>query len=397
MRKGQRIIIHMDMDAFFAAIETLDNPKLRGKPVVVGADPKGGKGRGVVSTCSYEARRYGIRSAQPISEAYRRCPDAAFLPVRMQRYTEVSKAIRRILHDFTPSIEPLSIDEAFLDVTGSAHLFGGKYEVPERIKERVFKDTGLTASFGVAPNKMLAKIASDLDKPNGLVFVEENEVESFLNPLPVSKLWGVGSKTEKALQSMGITTIGDIARKSFEELENRFGKHGRHLSRLARGIDDRPVEKAEVAKSIGHEKTFQEDTGDLDIIRKTLAILSDQVAYRLRSSGFKGKTVCTKVRFEDFETCTRSKTLQHPLDTSHEIYEAAAENLAKVEFRGRKVRLIGVSLSTLERISAFQTCLFDFDGDLRSSQEKWQRLGRRIDEIKSKYGEEVLKRGSTLE
>ncbi|MFP4029426.1 MAG: DNA polymerase IV [Candidatus Brocadiia bacterium] len=396
MDPTERVIIHIDMDAFFAAIEQRDNPEYKGKPVVVGADPKGGEGRGVVSTCSYEAREYGIHSAQPISEAYRRCPHAVFLHVRGERYAEESRRIRDILREFTPDIEPISIDEAFLDVTGTMHLFGGKKELAAEIARRVKERTGLTASLGVAPNKMIAKIASDLEKPEGLVIVEPDEVRSFLDPLPVEKLWGVGEKTLQSLHSRGIETIGDLARCRPEELEKDFGKQGPHLWKLARGEDRRPVETEDETKSVGHEHTFEVDTDDLQLLRSTLMKLSEKVARRLRRGGWHGRTVTTKVRLEDFSTFTRRRTLDRAVNSAPQLFEIAEQNFQRAYNGEQKVRLVGVSVSGLEPATHRQTTLFEKDRDGRNRREKWRKLGPTIDEIVEKFGEDALQQGTSF-
>ena len=267
----RRFIVHVDMDAFFASIEQRDRPSLRGKPVVVGSDPKGGKGRGVVSTCSYEARKYGIHSAMPISIAFRKCPQAVFLPVDMDKYAEASDQIYEILYSFSPDIEPISIDEAFLDITGSYHLFGTPLDTGSLIKAKVRKLTGLTASVGIAPTKMAAKIASDIDKPDGLVEVTKESLVDFLRPLEVRKIWGLGKKCEDELARIGIRTIGDIAARDPDELENILGKVGLEFWRLAHGIDERTVESAGEAKSISNEITFDIDTFPIFIF--SLAVL----------------------------------------------------------------------------------------------------------------------------
>jgi len=395
MAHEQRIIIHVDMDAFFAAIEQLDNPEYRGRPVVVGADPKGGKGRGVVSTCSYEARRYGIGSAQPISEAYRRCPHAVFLPVRMARYKEVSDQVRAVLEEFTPVVEQVSIDEAFLDVTGSQRLFGSAREIAAKIRARMREGTGLTASLGVAPNKMLAKIASDLDKPNGLVVVEPDEVQRFLRPLDVGRLWGVGEKTAEALRRMGIRTVGRLADYPRAELAGRFGKQGDHLWRLAHGMDERPVEESDEVKSVSNEHTFEEDTDDVRMMTATLMRLCEKVAYRLRRGGHSGRTVTSKVRFEDFTTVTRATTLSGPVDQVPDIFQASVGHLKGLGLRGRKVRLLGVAVSNLEVSPIRQTHLFEPAAE--SSSERYRRLGEAIDAIKGAFGEDALRYGTGLE
>ena len=316
---SERVIVHVDMDAFFAAIEERDHPEYRGKPVVVGADPKGGRGRGVVSTCSYAARKFGIHSAQPVSEAWRRCPHAVFVRPRMEAYVAASRRIGRIFEGFTPDVEPISIDEAFLDVTGSLHLFGSKRRLGEHMQRRVFAETQLTCSLGIAPCKLVAKIASDLEKPRGLVIVEPHEVEAFLRPLPVGRLWGVGKKTREALDALGIATVGNLADSDRAELSRRFGKHGEALWDLAHGIDDRPVEPADDAKSVGNEHTFPTDTADPRLVASTLMELCEKVAYRLRQDGLRGRTVTTKIRFEDFTTLTRATTLPRPIDDTPTI------------------------------------------------------------------------------
>jgi len=392
----QRAICHVDMDAFFAAIEQRDNPQYRGRPVVVGADPKEGSGRGVVATCSYEARRYGIRSAQPISEAYRRCPEAVFLRGRMDVYVEVSHQVRRVLEEFTPDMEPVSIDEAFLDVTGTLHLFGAKLQLARAIRERIEARTGLTASLGIAPGKMVAKIASDLKKPRGIVIVEPGEVEAFLRPLPVARLWGVGEKTRQALRDLGVRTIGDLARRDREDLARRFGTQGEHLWKLARGIDRRPVQASDEVKSVGNEHTFDQDTGDARLIATTLMRLCEKVAHRLRERALCGRTVTTKVRFEDFTTLTRATTLERGLDSAPEIYRVAVANMERADVGERKLRLLGVSVSGLARGGPQQTSLFDLAPDHRRQQDRRHRLGEAIDTIKERFGHDALRRGTSL-
>ena len=392
----ERVIIHVDMDAFFAAVEQRDHPEYRGKPVVVGADPKGGRGRGVVSTCSYEAREYGIHSAMPISEAYRRCPHAVFLPVRMSAYREVSQQIREIFREFTPVIEPLSIDEAFLDVTGSLRLFGGKRKLARELQDRIKERTGLTASLGVAPNKLVAKIASDLEKPQGLVIVDPGEVREFLRPMPVGRLWGVGPKTEEALEKLNIQTIGDLADRDPKELEMRFGKHGREMWRRANGRDDRPVKTNEEVKSVGHEHTFETDTADPSLLASTLMKLSEKVAHRLRKGGLQGRTVTTKLRFEDFTTLTRATTLDKHTDNAPEIYAVASRNLDRIDMAGRRVRLIGVTVSGLHRGEIRQTSLFEPREEEDTGREKKRLLGQVIDLIRGRFGRGAIKRGTSL-
>ncbi|HPD13307.1 MAG TPA: DNA polymerase IV [Planctomycetota bacterium] len=393
---AERVIVHLDMDAFFAAVEQRDRPELRGQPVVVGADPKGGRGRGVVSTCSYEARCFGIRSAMPISEAWRRCPKAVYLPVRMDAYEQASEAVFRVLEEFTPDIEPVSIDEAFLDVTRSLHLFGTKRALGERLRLRIEAETRLTASIGIAPCKMVAKIASDLQKPRGLVIVEPGEAQAFLRPLPVGKLWGVGRRTQEALDRLGIRTIGDLAARPREELVRRFGKQGEDLWDLAHGRDDRPVEAAGEAKSIGHENTFEHDTRDPRLLASTLMELCEGVAFRLRRAGLRGRTITTKLRFEDFTTLTRATTVETPVDAAAAIYQIASANLGRVAMKGHRIRLIGVSVSGFEARPR-QLALFGEQPSDAGGREKQRLLADAIDRIKTRFGQDALHQGTTLD
>jgi DNA polymerase-4 len=342
-----RTILHLDMDAFYAAIEQRDRPELRGRPVVVGADPRGGRGRGVVSTASYEARPFGVGSAMPISQAYRLCPQAVFVPVDMERYEGVSRQIMKILGEVTDRIEPLSIDEAFLDVTGSRRLFGDGEQVARRLKDAIRRETRLTASVGVAANKLLAKIASDLRKPDGLVVVPPGQERAFLAPLPVRRLWGVGPKAEERLLQVGIHTIGDLAGLAEGSAIGRLGSHGLELRALARGEDDREVPlHAAGAKSIGHEHTFDRDVDDLERLRRALLDLSDSVGRRLRAAGVRGRTITLKYRDETFRTLTRAETLSEPTDSGDVLFRVAWRHLESVH-AGQRVRLIGVSASGL--------------------------------------------------
>lgn len=394
---AERIIIHLDMDAFFAAVEQRDNPELRGKPVVVGADPTGGKGRGVVSTCSYEARRFGIHSAMPISEAWRRCPHAVYLPVRGEAYAAESRRIRTILESYTPDVEPISIDEAFLDVSRSLHLFADtKRQLAERIQQHIVDETQLTASLGVAPTKMIAKIASDLEKPRGIVVVEPDEVEAFLRPLPVGRLWGVGTRSREALARLGVQTIGDLADLDKAHLERHFGKNGEHLWDLARGIDDREVDHdAEPAKSISHEHTFAVDTSDRRLIAATLMDLCEQVAHRLHRAGVRGRTVTAKIRLDDFTTLTRGRTLDEPVSAAAALYRITTENLARARTGRRKIRLLGVAVTGFGPAKPRQLGLFD-ESD-RHLEAKRRRLSDAIGHIKDRFGRHALHHATALD
>jgi nucleotidyltransferase/DNA polymerase involved in DNA repair len=381
-------ILHVDMDAFFAAIEQRDDPSLRGLPVVVGADPQGGRGRGVVSTCSYEARRFGIHSAMPISTAYRLCPQAHYLPPRGAAYSRSSRSIFGILRSFTDRVEPLSIDEAFLDLAGCERLFGPPLEVARRIKERILEREQLTCSIGIARNKFLAKVASDLRKPDGLVVVEEGREEQFLRDLPVTRLWGVGPKTAARLQSQGLRKIGQIVALPLRSLEQLFGEHGAHLARLARGIDQRQVLEGGPPKSQGRERTFDHDTADPAFLERTLLGLSEEVAAKLRQEGLSGRTAVLKIRFVPFETHTRQVRLPRPSDTTEAIFPPVRALLLEALADRRKVRLIGV---TVTQFTA--TAQLDLFAERSIKQRK---LARAYDAITQRFGPEALRRAALL-
>ncbi|MDH3801800.1 MAG: DNA polymerase IV [Deltaproteobacteria bacterium] len=385
-----KAIIHLDMDAFYAAVEVLDNRDLQGKPVIVG----GSKERGVVSSASYEARTFGVHSAQPIATAMRLCPQGIFRPVRMWRYKEISRQIFEIFKRFSPLVEPLSLDEAFVDVTGSTRLFGPPEEIAKKIKQQVVAETGLTASAGVAPTKFIAKIASDIQKPDGLTIVPEGKVKEFLGPLPIEKLWGVGERTRKTLAHLGVETIGDLGRVPLELLDRKMGKHGLHLSLLAQGVDEREVETERQVKSIGHEETYREDILDMTMARRVLLSLATKVAKRLRGHGFVGKTVTLKVKYHDFVQITRSVTLQEPTDDGREIFQSCCDLLSKTEASKRPVRLFGISLSQLDLADKErQLALFE----QRRGAPKRKRLNRALDTISDKYGDEAIVPGTLLE
>ncbi len=385
-----KAIIHLDMDAFYAAVEVLDNPDLQGKSVIVG----GSKERGVVSSASYKARTFGVHSAQPIATAMRLCPQGIFRPVRMWRYKEISRQIFEIFKRFSPLVEPLSLDEAFVDVTGSTRLFGPPEEIAKKIKQQVVAETGLTASAGVAPTKFIAKIASDIQKPDGLTIVPEGKVKEFLGPLPIEKLWGVGERTRKTLAHLGVETIGDLGRVPLELLDRKMGKHGLHLSLLAKGVDEREVETERQVKSIGHEETYREDILDMTMARRVLLSLATKVAKRLRGHGFVGKTVTLKVKYHDFVQITRSVTLQEPTDDGREIFQSCCDLLSKTEASKRPVRLFGISLSQLDLADKErQLALFE----QRRGAPKRKRLNRALDTISDKYGDEAIVPGTLLE
>ncbi len=296
------MILHVDMDAFYAAIELRDNPSLVGKPVVVGGSPSG---RGVVAAASYAAREFGIHSAMPASQAVRICPSAVFIKPRMQHYANISKQIREIFFGYTSLVEPLSLDEAFLDVGGSVALFGSAESIARQIKDRINNELGLVASAGVAPNKYVAKVASDLEKPDGLVVVPEGKIQNFLDPLPVSKIWGVGKQTGKKFDSLGVRTIGQLRQIPMTTLKASFGINSEHFWRLARGLDSRRVVPDRFAKTISHETTFAADIYDKACLQAWLTELAEQVARRMRRHHLYGKTVQIKLRFSNFDTITR--------------------------------------------------------------------------------------------
>ena len=389
-----RSIIHLDMDAFFASVEQLDHAEFRGKPVVVGADPKGGAGRGVVAACSYEARPFGIRSAMPISQAYRLCPTAVFVRPRHDRYAEMSERIFAILREYTDLVEPLSIDEAFLDLTASQRLFGPAEAIGRTLKARIRSELGLVASIGLAPNKFLAKVGSDLGKPDGFVVVAPGQERAFLDPLPISRLWGVGPKTEARLRRLGFQTIGQLAGTRAEVLEEALGQAGRELWDLANGRDDRPVEPEQEAKSIGAEHTFSEDTEDSAVIRRTLLELSDKVGSRLRQEGVLAGGATLKFRDHRFHTVTRAAILEPPTDVGDDLFREAWRLLQRVEWKGSRVRLVGVTATRLAPASGpavGQLSLFS------SARNAKQDLARTMDKIRDRYGQAAITRASLLE
>ncbi len=383
------------MDAFFAAIEVLDEPSLKGKPVIVGGSSR----RGVVSTANYEARRFGVHSAMPIFKAKEKCPQGIFLPVKMERYKEVSKRIMDILSDFTPLVEQVSIDEAYLDIAGTESLLGSPEEIARSIKERIGKETGLSCSIGIAPNKFLAKIASDMHKPDGLTIILADEVDTFLSRLPVEKIPGVGERTVEGLMRYGIKTIRDLKRFSKEQLLKDFGKFGLRLFELARGEDNSPVAPYREVKSVSSEETLPSDTDDLHILKKLIISHADKVARRLRREGLKGRTITVKIKFSDFSAITKSCSIAEATDSSKAISDFASELLINYPLK-RKARLVGVAVSNLEvRKKESQACL-TMQGTsgqaslLADEQDKERKLDKAVDEIRDKFGGKKIKRGN---
>jgi len=384
-----RVILHLDMDAFYAAVEVREAPSLAGRPLIIGHRGR----RGVVSTCSYEARRFGVRSAMPSVTAERLCPQATWLPGRMELYVEVSGAIRRILDRVSPVVEPLSIDEAFLDLSGIAADLAAGAGIARALKAEIRASQGLTASCGIAPNKFLAKVASDLEKPDGLVQLPLSAVEARLWPLPVGRLWGVGPKTEARLVGAGLRTIGDLAAAADSALTARVGEElAAHLKALARGEDDRPVEPDRAAKSISEERTYGDDLRDPDAIDRALLERAEGVARELRRQGLVGRTVHLKVRTGDFTTWTRAQTLAAPTDLAEEIVRAARRLFAeRIPLGTHGARLLGVGVSGLGSPAAGQGSLFPDD-----AAEKARRLARAADAVRERFGEQAVQRARLL-
>ena len=382
-----RAIIHVDMDAFYASVEVMDNPSLAGKPIIVGGTPET---RGVVAAASYEARKFGVHSAMSSYRAHKLCPHGVFILPRMSRYVEISREIHRVFEAFTPLIEPISIDEAFLDVTGSQTLFGPAPEIGRAIKRRIRDEVGLVASIGVAPNKFLAKLASDLEKPDGFVVITEAEAEARLAPLPIARLWGVGKKTEAILTAAGIHTIGDVVRADHARLERLVGSYAAHMQELARGLDDRDVVPDAEAKSIGAENTFPRDIANASTLRAELDLLSERVAERARSEGVVGHTVNLKARYADFTTVTRAITLPEPTHESVVIRGAARLLLEeRLEREDRALRLLGVSLSNLSHADEVSGNLFDTPRATRN-----RTLDTVMDGLRRRFGAGAVRRGT---
>jgi DNA polymerase IV len=387
-----RSILHVDMDAFYASVEQLDHPEYKNKPVIVGADPKEGKGRGVVAACSYEARKFGVRSALPISRAWKLCPEGVYVRPRMERYVEVSRQVMEVFRRYTDLVEPLSIDEAFLDITGSVALLGPAGHIAQSIKKEIREATGLNASVGLAPNKFLAKIASDLKKPDAFVVVEEGEIEKFLHDLPISRLWGVGPKTEQRLRDIGFKTIGDVAAASRESLVRSLGSLGEHLFQLSHGKDDRPVVPDWEPKSIGTETTFDKDTDDRERLLATILELADHVGERLRKDGYRAGKVTLKLRYSDFETHTKQQSLKKMIITGEEIAKVARALFASFPMK-KKIRLIGVSAGDLHGDGGDEPRQLKLFGEEPQANEK---LSHTVDELKQKFGNDAVRRGSQL-
>lgn len=378
------MIIHLDMDAFFASVEEREHPELRGLPIVVGGPSPN---RGVVAAANYAARKFGVFSAMPMSQATRLCKDLHILPVNMPLYVTVSRQINEIFQRYTPEIEPLSLDEAFLDVSASLKLFGSAADIARRIKQEIKDELQLVVSAGIAPNKFVAKIASDLDKPDGFVVVEQGEVQDFLDPLPVKRIWGVGKKTEQQLINCGISTIKDVRSQSPRWLIERFGKQGDHIYRLSQGLDKREVISDAKAKSISSENTFVEDIQDKEMLLSYLSLLTEQVAARLRAKENKAKTINIKIRFHDFTTIVRSKTLPQSTQQTQDIWLAVRHLFqTAMATNTHAVRLLGVGVSGFGKGEVHQ-------GDLFANEIKHSELDVVSDEINQRFGRLKIHRG----
>ena len=383
------MILHVDMDAFYASIEERDDPSLVGHPVIVGGVPDK---RGVVAAANYAARRYGVHSAMASATAQRLCPQAIVLPPRIDYYAQVSRQIRTVFERYTPLVEPLSLDEAFLDVSGSIQLFGTPENIGRRIKQEIRDEIRLVASVGIAPNKFLAKIASDLQKPDGFVVVPAAALQSFLDPLPIGRLWGVGRATGATFQRLGIETIGQLRTLSSSTLEQISGQLGLRLWQLAHGIDDRKVVPDREAKTISHETTFASDISDVHALRMWLLELTEQVARRLRRHELKGHTVHLKIRSHDFRTLTRARKLARPTNVTQELWQTAAELLDEHHATQRfPVRLLGMGVSNLQKDAKSQLDLFDGEEHVKQRQ-----LDKVADDIRDRYGANSIQRGARL-
>ncbi len=388
MSSEHRAILHVDMDAFFAAVEVLDNPELKGKPVIVGGTPET---RGVVAAASYEVRRFGVHSAMSSYRALKLCPHAVIIKPRGGRYGEVSRQVMEILERYTPLVEQISIDEAFLDVTGSEHLFGPAPDIGRDIKRRIREELQLTASVGVAPNKFLAKLASDLEKPDGFVVIEQANAAAVLAPLPVGKLWGVGKVTERELADIGVHRVGDLLTRPREKLKDCLGSYTDTLLELAQGLDDRPVETEDAQKSIGAETTFPKDIADREVLRGWMCKLVERVGRELRESGMRTRTVNIKARFPDFTTITRAQTLPAPTAATKTIRETALEMLMERVPKTKPLRLLGVSVSNLVMPGEGQLELFPDE-----VEEKAEALDHIVDEIQERFGPDALRSAGTV-
>lgn len=380
-------VMHLDMDAFFASVELLDNPHLRGLPVIVG-----GRGaRSVVTAATYEARKYGVNSAMPMSVALRRCPNAVVLEPHFEKYRHYSQVVMALCHDVTPLVEPLSIDEAFLDIAGALRLMGSGWRIGTRLRETVARETGLTCSVGIATTKFIAKLASSLAKPDGLLVVPGESTLDFLHPLPIGALWGVGAKTAEELARLGLRTVGDVAHVPLATLTRAVGTAAAHkLHELAWARDPRAVTTVREEKSVGHEVTFEYDITDSSVIRRELLRMSDQVAVRLRRAGLVGRTVVLKLRYGDFTTISRSRKLEEHTDLGRRIYDEVAAIYAAVERQDARIRLVGVRMEQLADATESALGLWDTDGG-------WREAEQAMDAVSTRFGRGMVQPATLVE
>lgn len=390
-------IIHLDLDAFFASVEQRDNPAYRGKPLIVGgiSSGKGNSNRGVVCAASYEARKYGVHAGMPIWEARQKCPQGIFIPSQMNKYSEASKKFFQICSTYTPLIEPLSIDELFLDVSGCESLFGSSEIIGRKIKKRVHQELGIKVSVGIAENKFLAKIATNLGKPDGFYIIPSKDIQKILYPLPVSSLWGIGKKTEELLKKSGIYLVEQLARMPDSILENLLGKNGKKMKLLAQGIDESPVTPPSTAKSIGKETTFGTNITEKAVLVKELLKISQMVGYTARKKGYKGRTITLKIRFHNFITFNRSKTLENPTHIDDIIFKTVVELLDKVRYKKGGVRLLGIKLSNLTSGNERKQLKFLRDEEDKKN-DKLEQLTQSLDKIREKFGTKSVTRASLL-
>ncbi|VAW81079.1 DNA polymerase IV [hydrothermal vent metagenome] len=387
------MILHIDMDAFFASVETRDNPLLKGKPVAVGGRSTT---RGVIAAASYEARKFGVRSAMPTITAFKLCPSLVLVPVNMASYVQVSRSIHEIFNRYTPEIEPLSLDEAFLDVTASETLLGAAAVIGQKIKSTIASELNLVASVGVATNKFIAKIASDILKPDGFCEVKKGQEQSFLDPLPIERLWGVGKKTAQRFKHFGLKTIRDVRTAGMRFMQSEFGHAGSQIYLLSNGQDKRPVDSRRSSKSVSNETTFSNDISDTSELRACLMSLVEQVSYRLREANIKGRTVSVKLRDPDFNTITRSKTCSKNIDSTDMIWNIALTLLLKeVPKKFKSLRLIGVGVSNFNQIpQSPQQALFNTETpEETNSNRKMPILDKVSDDIRSRFGRKSIHRG----
>ena len=382
-------ILHVDMDAFYASVEVSERPELQGKPVIIGYNA----GRGVVTSATYEAREFGVHAAMSMAQATRLCPQAIVIEPNHQKYAQVSEKISEIFFDFTPLVEPLALDEAFLDVSGAKKIFRNPTAIAQQIRERVKTELKITCSVGIAPNKFIAKLASTMAKPNGLLVVAPHEILDFLHPLPVGALWGVGGKTEAELHRLGLKTVAQVSATPLSTLKAALGESlGEHIYELAWGRDDRKVEPWEAEKSIGNEETFSQDLDETEDILREILKLSERVGARVRSSGLIARTVVLKVRFANFSTITRSKTVLHPTNSKREIYKIASELFTALKLSGVKIRLLGVRVENL-----FEAKEASWQLSLDGAENQWQQIESATDRASGRFGADAVKPARLIE